>query len=101
TCSPKWVHSERTERVTISGQCVNSNTELNVISATTGRVRKPKIAPIGLGARISRHIHAGIPETSNGAATSVNSRCWNMCAEYRYRSARSWIGEAGAVHSDA
>ncbi len=34
----------------------------------TGRVRST-----------ARHIHAGVPVRSSGAATNVNSMCWTMC----------------------
>jgi hypothetical protein len=100
-CRPKCASSERTERSTISGQCVNSSTPLKNAIATTGRTATRAARPTTRVRRIARSIQAGAPASSIGAATSVNSMCCTMWALYRYPSARSCTGQSAPAHRTA
>ena len=70
-CSARCSGSEPTEAVTTAGQCVNSSTPSKITSAITGRVTLRQIRASAGVRSTDRHIHAGIPATSSGAATSV------------------------------
>ena len=101
TCSRKCSGSCTTAVSTITGQCVISRTPLKIRVATSGRVTVRQARSTHGGDSTFRHIHAGIPATSIGAATSVYSRCWTMCAVYQTRSARSCNGHIDPTNSTA
>ena len=70
-CSARCSGSEPTDAVTTAGQWVNSSTPLKIAIAMMGRVTlRQTRARIGTR-KTERHIHAGMPATSSGAATSV------------------------------
>ena len=86
---------------TTAGQCVNNSTPLKITVATTGRVIVRQVRSTHAGASARRHIHAGIPAMSIGAAINVYSRCCTMCAVYQVRSARSCNGHRDPTNSTA
>ena len=45
--------------------------------------------------------HSGKAKSSKGGTTSDMIRCWSMCAEYRYSSEMSCIGQSEANHKNA
>ena len=77
--SEKCASSDRTDSDTTAGQWMKNSTPLATISATSGRVSSAQTARTAAGRSSARHIHAGVPVRSSGAATNVNSMCCTMC----------------------
>jgi hypothetical protein len=78
-CSEKCASSERTDSDTTAGQWTKNRNPLAITRATSGRVSKAHAERTGGGRSRARHIHAGIPVRSSGAARNVNSMCCTMC----------------------
>ena len=50
---------------------------------------------------ISLPSHSGKARSNKGGTTSDMIRCWSICAEYRYSSEMSCMGQSEANHKNA
>ena len=88
------------EASTTPGTWVTITATLKITPATTGwqnqrTTRYSRPSPMSV-----RNSHSGVASSARGGRKYDSIMCWNMCAEYRYCSPRSWIGHQLATNSN-